>query len=235
MWQTLRSLIRGTSQQPDVAPASERRVWVRRSCDFPAYYQSPSLDFDDKQAGRVSNISRGGISVIVAQPIEAGAQLSVELPGDETRPAFTVLACVVHAAPQANGEWVLGCSFAQELRDEDLQPFGARRARTEPLDQRAWERFPCRVEASFTLLRAPEAGSREATVVNISANGVGLLVNAQVEVGAVLTLRLHRTGERSDLEILACVVRVTAPDEGQWLLGCNFISELTDTQMEALL
>jgi hypothetical protein len=39
--------------------------------------------------------------------------------------------------------------------------------------------------------------------------------------------------------LLACVVRVDAAppkpnEEGKWVLGCNFIGELTDQEMRAL-
>jgi hypothetical protein len=33
---------------------------------------------------------------------------------------------------------------------------------------------------------------------------------------------------------LACVVRVTGEAGGPWLLGCNLVSELTETQLKAL-
>jgi hypothetical protein len=91
------------------------------------------------------------------------------------------------------------------------------------------------VEAIYGLVRAAKAGKRQATVVNISANGTALLVNSPIDVGALLNLYLRRSDRHDDLEILACVVRVTPQGHGQWLLGCNFISELSDELMQAFL
>jgi c-di-GMP-binding flagellar brake protein YcgR len=236
MWHTIKSWLGGESKQAGAEDAqSDRRIWVRRPCDLEAFYQSMNDDFGGRQAARVRNISRGGMSVVVKQRFTPGDQLSVELPGDDDRPAYNVLACIVHAVEQPSGEWTLGCNFAQELSDEDLLPFGARRERPAASDQRAWQRFPCAVEGTYQLVRAPDGGQREATVVNISANGVGLLLNVAIEVGTLLNLHLHRAGEHSDLEILACVVRVTQVEVGQWLLGCNFISELSEEQARGLL
>lgn len=237
MWRQLKSLIGGAHQDTIYEPESERRVWVRRSCDFDAYLQPVALDLGglgDRQAARVRNISRGGMNIVVSQPLESGSHISVELPGDEGQRPFTVLACVVHAVPQSGGGWALGCSFAQELTDDDLRPFGARRLRPAPTDQRAWERFPVRTEATYAPLRAPHMDPRDAVVADLSANGVGLLVETEFDVGTLLNLHLRRTGAASDLEILACVVRVSPQEDGKWLLGCNFISELSDEQIATL-
>lgn len=233
MWETLKSLMGGWRRSAQQAN-EERRIWVRRPCDLTAYFQSTNGQMADRQAAQVRDISRGGMNVVVKERFEPGAQLSVELPGNGDRPAFTVLACVVHALPHADNQWALGCSFADELTDDDLRPFGARRARTQAADQRIWERFPCRVEAKYSVMRAADPTTQAATVVNISANGVALQVRRAIDVGSLLNLQLRRSGEHTDLEILACVVRVTPQPNGEQLLGCNFISELDDKQIQGL-
>jgi len=236
MWDSIKTWLSGAGKRPAEGDSqSERRIWVRRPCDLEAFFQTPGDEFTIRQPARVRNISRGGMSIVVPQEFTPGDQLSVELPGNHERPSFTVLACVVHASRQSSGEWALGCSFADELTDEDLEPFGARRERTAASDQRAWQRFQCQVEGAFELVRTPEAGRRPVQVLNISANGIGLITNLAIDVGTLMNLRLHRAGEHRDLEILACVVRTTQVEPGQWLLGCNFISELNDDQVKGLL
>ena len=130
MWDSIKTWLSGAGKRTAESDSqSERRIWVRRPCDLEAFFQTPGDEFASRQPARVRNISRGGMNIVVPQEFAPGDQLSVELPGNHERPAFTVLACVVHAAKQSDGEWALGCSFADELTDEDLEPFGARRER----------------------------------------------------------------------------------------------------------
>jgi len=52
-------------------------------------------------------------------------------------------------------------------------------------------------------------------------------------VGELLSLELRRDGEA--LTTLASVVRTTTAPDGTRVVGCNFIRELTDEQVLALL
>jgi hypothetical protein len=214
------------------APEEDRRVWVR----FPSGLQTalrPAGGPDGPRLGaRVQDVSRGGIRLVVDRPFEAGELLSVELPEAEGRPPSTVLACVVRAAAAEGGAWLVGCTFAAELADDDLDLFGARRAPGPGTQQREWVRFPCRARASFQVVRAPAAPA-EAEVLNVSAGGVGLRAGADLQVGELLSVELSG-GDRPALTTLACVVRVSVEPDGTRLLGCNFIGELADDDLRAL-
>ena len=72
-------------------------------------------------------------------------------------------------------------------------------------------------------------------MVDISANGIGLVVTHPVTIGALLSLELRGTGEPEVLTMLSCVVRVTAHQNETWTLGCNFIRELSAHELKALL
>jgi hypothetical protein len=93
-------------------------------------------------------------------------------------------------------------------------------------------RFPCRARATFQVVRAPAAPAA-AEVLNVSASGVGLRAEADVQVGELLSLEL-RGDEGPALTTLACVVRVTASPGGARELGCNFIGDLADDDLRAL-
>jgi hypothetical protein len=146
-----------------------------------------------------------------------------------------VLAYVVRVAPHPAGEWSVGCNFATELSDEELRPTGAKRLKSLPCDQRAWVRFPGQVRAEFQRVSHPEAEGRPAEVLDISASGIGLLADDPVEVGTLLNVGLRSPEGRVVLTIVACVVRSGAQNDKQWALGCNFIRELTDQELGALL
>jgi hypothetical protein len=213
-------------------PEEDRRVWVR----FPSGLETtlqPARGPDGPRLGaRVQDVSCGGIQLVVDRPFEAGDLVSVELPAAEGGPSSTVLACVVRSAAADGGAWSVGCTFAAELADDDLRLFGARRAKAPVTDQREWVRYPCRAQATFQVVRAPAAPAA-AEVLNLSAGGVGLRATADLPVGELLSVEL-RGGDRPALTTLACVVRVTVDPDGTRLLGCNFIGELADDDLQAL-
>ncbi|HJT79123.1 MAG TPA: hypothetical protein VJ739_18145, partial [Gemmataceae bacterium] len=60
-------------------------------------------------------------------------------------------------------------------------------------------------------------------------------VESAVETGALLSLDLLDNSGRLATTMLACVVHVTAEGEGRWALGCNFIRELSEQELSALL
>ena len=143
-----------------------------------------------------------------------------------------MLACVVRAEEGEGGAWSVGCTFAAELTEDDLRVFRARRVKAPVTDARAWVRFPCQARATFQVVRAPAAPAA-AEVLNVSASGIGLRAATDLQVGELLSVEL-RAGDRPALTTLACVVRVTAEPDGTQVLGCNFISELTDDDLQAL-
>lgn len=207
------------------AVATERPVLVREA--FPRQ-RSESAEV----TGYVETLERDRVRLWVKQRFEAGTVLRLELPAADgsTQP---VLGCVVRLTPEATGEWIVECTFASELRDEDLRPLGAERLSPASADRRTWSRFRCEARARCRLVNEPsEAWS--APVVDISASGVGLWADRELEPGALLELELSAHGQSDSLTMLACVVRVAGRADGSWLAGCNFIRELTDRELADL-
>jgi c-di-GMP-binding flagellar brake protein YcgR len=213
----------------------ERRVWVRHAADLETTYQPADGPDGNRLAARVRNVSQGGINLLVSSPFEPGEMLSVELPSSSEGSTNTVLACVVHVTPHGDDEWVLGCTFARELSDDDLQGFGARRVKQPPPDQRTWMRFPANIKASYQLITTAQTMLLPAQVLNISVTGIGLLANEPVTAGTLLNVEMHGATGPGVRTILACVVHVTARGEGEWALGCNFIRSLSEEDLQALL
>ncbi len=233
----LRKLVGGN---PDAAPGQagepeERRVRVRYPSGVRVHLQAQNGTGGLRLSARVRDISLGGISLLVERPFEPGELLSIELPGPGGETRSTALACVVHATARGD-EWVVGCTFAHELTDADLQPFGARRERpSTPDDARGWVRFPVNVTATCQEVAAERQTPWSARVLNLSSSGIGMVVSRSVEPGSLLNLELHRGSEQPGHTILACVVHVTPQEGGSQALGCNFIRELTEEELKSLL
>ena len=221
----------------DVADRDEdRRIWVRYPSSAETVVQSVAGNgVDTRLSARVRNVSRGGISLVLNKQLEAGDMISIDLPGGTPQSASTVLACVVHVRPEGKGEWALGCTFSEELSDADLAAFGARRLKPPAPDNRSWVRFVCNVKATCQGLADAGQPAWSAQVVNISASGIGLLVERAVETGTMLSLELESPTTHVARTILACVVHVTTHPGNERLLGCNFIRELSEADLKALL
>jgi hypothetical protein len=99
----------------------DSRNWSRFPCSVQADYRIDPDDGDDlRRPARVLNISPGGVALLVDHDVRAGALLSADLhaPGGRT---VSILACVVHVTVQSEHERVIGCSFIQELCEDDLR------------------------------------------------------------------------------------------------------------------
>ena len=71
-------------------------------------------------------------------------------------------------------------------------------------------------------------------MLNISAGGVALVVDHDVRAGALLSAELHAPDGKAVVTILACVVHVIVESERERVLGCNFIQELSDADLQSL-
>src|SRR5438067_2455077 len=138
-----RRLLRGGSEvsrvEKAVSDEDERRVWVRHPSTAQAVVQGVANRIDTRLSACVRNVSRGGINLLLDQPLKPGEMISIELPGSTPQTMSTVLACVVHVREQGPGEWSTGCTFSESLSDPDLETFGARRQTpARPDDLRYW-------------------------------------------------------------------------------------------------
>jgi hypothetical protein len=234
LWQQLVSWPQRSTTPITATEGDERRIWVRKPCNAEVTGRSATVDEGGQFAAKVRNISRGGISLRLGRRYEKGTVLSLELPAAREGSTFTVLACVVHVVASAAGEWTLGCSFSRDLEDEDLLAFGAQSMHARAGDQRRWVRFPGRARASYKRVTGTDESTDSAKVLDLSASGIGLLVNQPIEAGTLLSLELQGEAKESARVILGCVVRVDIPAPGEWVLGCNFIRELSDQEMQGL-
>ena len=222
------------ADQPTQA-GEERRVWVRYPASAETVCEPVAAGDRKGLLARVQNISRGGINLLLDRGLQTGSLLCVELPGPSAHASYTVLAYVIHARSRPGGQWALGCAFARELSDLDLEAFGAQRVRSNVPDQRHWVRFPCSLKALYHPVTTGQVKKWPAKVVDISANGIGLMVAQPVDAGALLSVELEGATPQAARVMLACVARVNRESGEERLLGCNFIRELTESELQAFL
>jgi hypothetical protein len=214
--------------------AEERRVWLRYAANLNVRCGEVSGENDTGVSAEICDISQGGIQIIAPRRFEPGTLLSVEMPSAGGEERVAVLACVVRTHPHDDCEWKMGCRFSSELSEQQLNAFGASRARPTEPDPRGWERFPCDSKAFFQRVNDSAGPLHPARVLNIAVGGMALLVKEPIAVGDLLSTELHDARGQAIVTILACVVHAQTSPEGH-ILGCSFIRELSDKDIKALL
>jgi serine/threonine-protein kinase len=111
------------------SPLSDEELWALRServrppaQDSRAWLRVPSgEDAGDPWHADILNISPGGVCLLVPGAVDAGARVRLELQGADNDPPLLKLAFVVHGTAQPEGGWLIGCAFAGELSEQELQ------------------------------------------------------------------------------------------------------------------
>jgi hypothetical protein len=101
-------------------------------------------------------------------------------------------------------------------------------------EHRPGERHSCEVQ---TTCQPPSAWCKDpwpATIRDISTGGLCLNLSRRFEPGSGLAIELP-TEDGSTTTVLARVANAHADSEGGWLLGCTFISELSDEEVRVVL
>ena len=106
--------------QPSTSVHVERRAYVRLASDLAATCRRPASGYpagpqpDVGWPGRVRDISRGGVRLLVNQRFEPGTSLRILL-------NKSVEARLVHATPAGENKWALGCEFSLTLSEQEIQ------------------------------------------------------------------------------------------------------------------
>lgn len=223
----------GGSAAPKRTAQEDRRLWVRHTTDLQGRVRAAGMIGSERLEASIRDLSRGGANLVVSHPFEAGEMLTLELPSQEGE-TRTILACVVRVAAE-DAHWSLGCVFSRELTEADLGAFGAEKKPAAGADQRIWVRYSCDVRATCRKFGEAAQASQHVQVLNISASGIGLVIPPPLDTGSLLNLDLFDKTGRRVCGILACIVHTTQRAGGDYAVGCNFIRELTEEEIESLL
>ncbi len=191
----------------------------------------------------LQDVTPGGLGLILGSKLEPGTILALQIQGRRQGTSSIVSARVMHATPRPDGNWHIGCKFSARLKDEDEQALlemgsvsaaGATQAHVG--DRRAWVRYHCSPDAPCQAVDTrPDIGIYTAVVRDISNSGVSLILNRHVKVGAFLAVELVSANQTSLPPLLVRVVHATAQLDGDWLIGCEFATELTEDELDNLL
>lgn len=104
--------------------SEERRAWVRYATDLTASCHSEGSLKDAGWPARVSDISAGGIGLLLRHRFQPGAPLVIELRNARNQLQRLVQVRVRHARPViAHGDqcWLVGCIFTPPLSEDEVQ------------------------------------------------------------------------------------------------------------------
>ncbi len=101
----------------------DRRAHVRFSCELDSSCSPISASKGMQWTGKVRDVSRGGLGVVLSRRFELGTLLGVEIQEADGTTSGTLLARVVHVTPHSGGGWVIGCCFTSELGDDEVKAF----------------------------------------------------------------------------------------------------------------
>jgi len=104
----------GTAKVESKAPA-------RRPTGLEAFCRSVAAVKDDPWPARVRDLSAGSIGLVLTRRFEPGTLLVIELEKKTQSLTHTLVGRVVHATAQTNGGWMIGCTLANKIAEDDLQ------------------------------------------------------------------------------------------------------------------
>jgi len=106
-----------TSQGPPTE--GDRRAAPRQSTSLKITCYPVNASLMERRQGRVRNVSRTGVGVVVDRAWQRGTTIILELPAEDGVKA--VRATVVHATPQIAGTFLVGCALELPLTDAEVQ------------------------------------------------------------------------------------------------------------------
>ena len=100
--------------------APDGRRWVRFPCSVETVCYALDNASVTQAPARILDISPGGLGLLTICEFELGMILNVELPDGTGLPHRRVVR-VVHVKDRGDGDWFLGCEFADTLDEEMLR------------------------------------------------------------------------------------------------------------------
>ena len=100
-------------------------------------------------------------------------------------------------------------------------------------DRRAGSRCSCTLSATCEPIPPGSAEHFPGTVQNISEDGIGLILDRQLEAGSHLWVVMRGADDVLLGKMLIRIVHITSQTDGHWLHGCLFTKEVSDPVMQS--
>jgi hypothetical protein len=102
------------------APMGDNRRWVRFPCNVETACSSLDATAGEQSPARVMDVSAGGLGLLLPCEFGVGTLLRLLLPIAAGHPGEPLLLRVARAVTRPQGDWFLGCEFADHLSDDEL-------------------------------------------------------------------------------------------------------------------
>ncbi len=115
--------LQGPATNPAAAstkPATDRRRTKRDRCPLSAFWRPLGQEGQGREKARIQDISEQGIGLISGRSFPHGAILVVEARRKAEGFSRPVYVRVVRAAPRPEGDWLVGCTFARPLQEDEI-------------------------------------------------------------------------------------------------------------------
>lgn len=99
----------------------DARRWVRFPCNVETICYTCETAPGERRPARVLNVSAGGLGLLLPCEFSPGTVLRIELPAEVAQPARLLLIRVVHCVEAPGRGWLLGCEFANQLDNDQIQ------------------------------------------------------------------------------------------------------------------
>jgi serine/threonine protein kinase len=113
-------------------------------------------------------------------------------------------------------------------------PVPSRRKPANEYERRATVRFPSKKGGAVKPLSVGKEEQWDASIRDISADGVGLVLPRRFEPRTVLSLDLPESEGGATRRLFVRVVRVTTLSSRRWLVGCIFANRLGEDEVQSL-
>lgn len=107
------------------------------------------------------------------------------------------------------------------------------KSRVLKVNRRATVRYRCAPATPGKIIRTDDHELQRAWVLDVSSNGVGLEAVRPVELGAFVLVQLK--SETRAYQLPAHVAHCTQKQTGEWIIGCELVQRITDSELEDLL
>ena len=88
-------------------PASAGRVFLSEDLEY--------------QRAWLQDLSATGIGLLVSKQVATGLHVTIQIKCSHSQKLYSLHAHAVHATPQADGTWVIGCQFVTPLTRDELE------------------------------------------------------------------------------------------------------------------
>jgi hypothetical protein len=103
------------------AAGGDARRWVRFPCNVETVCQTCETAPGERRPARILNVSSGGVGLLLPCEFGEGTLLTFELPPADDQPPRQALVRVIRALEHGSAGWFLGCEFADQLSERELQ------------------------------------------------------------------------------------------------------------------